>query len=134
MPELEKLSPFLMYQNGEAEEAMQFYTSLFDDGEIVLIERFEPGQGPEGKIRTGVIRIAGRQVRLFDSPVQHEWDFTPGVSLFVRCGSREELDKLWAALSEGGRAHMPLDDYGFGGPFGFTEDRYGVSWQLIFES
>lgn len=124
VPELQKLTPFLMFQNGGAEEAMTFYTGLFADGEVVSLDR-----KPEGGIQLAVFSIAGQQVRCIDSPPVHEFGFTPSVSLFVRCDSREELDKLWAGLVEGGSALMPLDDYGFG-PFGWTNDRFGVSWQL----
>lgn len=124
VPEMQKLTPFLMFQNGEAEEAMTFYTGLFADGEVVAVDR-----KPEGGIQLAVFSIAGQQVRCIDSPPVHEFGFTPSLSLFVRCESREELDKLWAGLNEGGSALMPLDDYGFG-PFGWTNDRFGVSWQL----
>jgi predicted 3-demethylubiquinone-9 3-methyltransferase (glyoxalase superfamily) len=124
VPEMQKLTPFLMFQNGEAEEAMTFYTGLFADGEVVAVEH-----KPEGGIQLAVFSIAGQQVRCIDSPPVHEFGFTPSVSLFVRCESRAELDKLWAGLNEGGQALMPLDDYGFG-PFGWTNDRFGVSWQL----
>jgi predicted 3-demethylubiquinone-9 3-methyltransferase (glyoxalase superfamily) len=130
MTELEKLTPFLMFQNGDAEEAMTFYTELFNDGEVLVVERYGPGEpGPEGRIRQAVFTVAGRQVRCIDSPTRHPFDFTPSMSLFVRCASRSELDKLWAGLAEGGQPLMPLDDYGFG-PFGWTNDRFGVSWQL----
>ena len=130
MPELQKLTPFLMFQKGEAEEAMRYYTGLFDDGEVLVVERWGAGEpGPEGGIKQGVFTLAGQQLRCLDSPPVHEFDFTPSLSLFVRCGSREELEKLWAGLAEGGFALMPLDDYGFG-PFGWTNDRFGVSWQL----
>jgi predicted 3-demethylubiquinone-9 3-methyltransferase (glyoxalase superfamily) len=124
VPDLQKLTPFLMFQHGEAEEAMTFYTGLFADGEVVDVAR-----KPEGGIQLAVFSIAGQQVRCIDSDPVHEFGFTPSMSLFVRCETREELDKLWAGLSEGGQPLMPLDDYGFG-PFGWTNDRFGVSWQL----
>ena len=123
------VTPFLMFQDGEAEEAMTFYTGLFDDGEVLLLERFAAGEGPEGRVRQGVIRVAGQQLRFLDSPARHEFGFTPAVSLFVELDTQEELEKAWAALAEGGTALMPLGDYGFG-PFGWTNDRFGVSWQL----
>jgi predicted 3-demethylubiquinone-9 3-methyltransferase (glyoxalase superfamily) len=130
MTEPEKLTPFLMFQNGDAEEAMIFYTKLFDDGEILAVERYGPSEpGPEGRIRQGVFTVAGRQVRCIDSPTKHPFDFTPSMSLFVQCASRSQLDKLWTALVQGGQPLMPLDDYGVG-PFGWTKDRFGVSWQL----
>lgn len=131
MTELQRLTPFLMFQNGDAEEAMTFYIGLFDDGEVLTVDRYGPGEHvPEGGIRLAVFTVAGQQVRCIDSPAVHEFGFTPSMSLFVRCASREELEKLWAALAEGGTPLMPLDDYGFG-PFGWTNDRFGVSWQLI---
>lgn len=118
------LEPFLMFQKGEAEEAVRFYTGLFADGEVLTLLHT-----PEGAVQQAVFRVAGQRVRAFDSPVRHAWDFTPGVSLFVTCDSPEELEKLTGELLEGGAALMPLGDYGFG-PFAFVTDRYGVSWQL----
>lgn len=134
MPDLQKLTPFLMFQKGDAEAAMTFYTGLFADGEVLVLERFGADDaGPEGGIKHGVIRIAGQQVRVLDSPPVHEFDFTPSTSLFVRCDTAEEQQKLWAALTDGGIPLMPLDDYGFGS-FGWANDRFGVSWQLSLEA
>lgn len=65
-----------------------------------------------------------------ESPIKHPFDFTPAVSLFVDFDSAEELDRVFAALSEGGFVMMPLDNYGFSERFAFIQDRYGVSWQL----
>ncbi|WP_073456916.1 VOC family protein [Pseudonocardia thermophila] len=124
MPSME---PFLMFQKGEAEQAVRFYTGLFDDGEILTLVHT-----PEGEVQQGVFRVAGQRVRVFDSPVAHAWDFTPGVSLFVHCDSREQQEELVSALAEGGQTMMPLDDYGFG-PFAFVTDRFGVSWQLALD-
>src|SRR5699024_1970598 len=69
------------------------------------------------------------RINIMDSSMRHEFDLTPSMSLTFNCTSQEQLDQLWAALSEGGRPLMPLDDYGFG-PFGWIADSYGVSWQL----
>ena len=77
----------------------------------------------------GIITVAGQQSQCMDSPVSHAFDFTPSVSLFVRCESEEEQQRVWAALSEGGSQLMPFGDYGFG-PFGWCNDRFGVSWQV----
>ena len=130
MPELQKLTTLLMFQRGDAEQAMNFYTELFDDGEVLVVDRYGPGEpGPEGGVQQAVFTVAGQQLRCFDSPIPHNFEFTPSMSLFVQCASREELDRLWSALAEGGMPLMPLDDYGFG-PFGWTNDRFGVSWQL----
>ena len=124
-----QLIPFLMFQKGDALEAMEFYTSLFDDGAIEFVERFGEGEPGAGTIRQGIITVAGQQIQCMDSPVSHAFDFTPSVSLFVRCESEEEQQRVWAALSEGGSQLMPFGDYGFG-PFGWCNDRFGVSWQV----
>jgi predicted 3-demethylubiquinone-9 3-methyltransferase (glyoxalase superfamily) len=130
MADVQKLTPFLMFQKGDAEAAMTFYTGLFADGEVLVLERYAAGEpGAEGTVKQGLIRLGEQQVRLFDSPPAHDFDFTPSMSLFVVCDSAEEQQKLWAGLSDGGAPMMPLDDYGFG-PFGWTADRFGVSWQL----
>jgi predicted 3-demethylubiquinone-9 3-methyltransferase (glyoxalase superfamily) len=122
--------PFLMFE-GKAEEAMNFYVSLFKDGRVVEIKRWEPGAaGPEGKFMTGVFSVGGQTVTCFDSPVQHQFTFTPSVSLFVECETEEELRRLAAALGEGGGVLMPLQNYGFSRLFTWVNDRFGVSWQL----
>jgi predicted 3-demethylubiquinone-9 3-methyltransferase (glyoxalase superfamily) len=65
-----------------------------------------------------------------DSPVKHNFTFTPAMSLFVDCADEAELDTLFAKLSEGGQVLMPLDNYGFSRKFGWLADKFGVSWQL----
>ena len=72
---------------------------------------------------------AGQQVQCFDSPVKHAFDFTPSVSMYMRCDTADEQQRIWAGLSEGGTQLMPFDDYGFG-PFGWCNDRLAVSWQI----
>ena len=62
--------------------------------------------------------------------MKHDFTFTPAMSLFVDCDNTEELERAFAALSEGGKVFMPLDDYGFSKRFGWCSDRFGVSWQL----
>ena len=125
-----ELVPFLMFQNADAAEAMAFYTSLFPGDAVLADRRYGPeGPGGEGTVVVAEFTVAGQQVRCSDSPVRHDFDFTPSVSLFVTCDSWEELERVYGALVDGGAALMPLDDYGFG-PFGWVNDRYGVSWQL----
>ena len=122
--------PFLMFQ-GKAEEAMNFYVSLFDDGKIVEIVRWpKGGPGAEGSVMGATFRVAGQDVMCIDSPVKHAFTFTPSMSLFVECESEAELDAAFARLSDGGRVLMPLDNYGFSTRFGWLTDRFGVSWQL----
>lgn len=126
-----EITPFLMFQGGVAEQAMAFYTSLFDDGQIVDITRYGPdGPGPEGTVVRATFRLAGQRFHASDSFVRHDFTFTPSWSVWIETGSEEELERLFAALAEGGAQLMPLGDYGFSRRFGWVNDRFGVSWQL----
>jgi predicted 3-demethylubiquinone-9 3-methyltransferase (glyoxalase superfamily) len=125
--------PFLTFQPSRgptATEAMALYTGLFDDGAVVSEQR-RPDDAPmgAGTVEVAEIVVAGLHVRCSDSHVEHAWDFTPAVALWVTCGSADEHRRLVDGLSEGGAVFMPLDDYGFG-PFAWVQDRFGVSWQL----
>lgn len=125
--------PFLTFQpsrGATASAAMAFYTGLFDDGEV-LSEQRRPADAPQGAdtVEVAEFVVAGLHVRCSDSYVQHAWDFTPAVALWVTCTSAQEHHRLADALAEGGQTFMPLDDYGFG-PFAWVQDRFGVSWQL----
>ncbi|GAA3607258.1 VOC family protein [Nonomuraea rosea] len=127
----QKITPFLMFQKGDAEEAMTFYLSLFDDAKIVAISRYGAGEsGKEGTVRHATFTLAGQEYMCIDSDVQHQFTFTPSMSLYVGCDTEEELQRLYTALSEGGQPLMPLDSYGFSTKFGWVNDRFGVSWQL----
>ncbi|MGO9972376.1 MAG: VOC family protein [Solirubrobacteraceae bacterium] len=124
------LKPLLMFQRGDAEEAMRFYAEVFA-GTVGDIARFGPGeQGTEDKIKQATLRIAGRELQLLDSPPVHSFDFTPSVSLYVSWEDVEELDAAFARLAEGGQVLMPLDNYGWSMRFGWVTDRFGVAWQL----
>lgn len=124
------VTTFLMFA-GKAQEAMMFYTSLFKDAEVHAVERYGTGEpGPEGTVKTARFSLAGRDFMCTDSFVHHDFTFTPAVSLYVECESEDEIDSLYGQLSDGGAALMPLGDYGFGSKFGWTNDRFGVSWQL----
>jgi predicted 3-demethylubiquinone-9 3-methyltransferase (glyoxalase superfamily) len=119
-----------MFQS-DAEAAMTFYVSLFEDAEILDITRYGPGEaGAEGSIFRASFRIGDQTIRCFDSPPVHDFTFTPSFSLFVDCASEDELERLVTALSDGGATFMPLDNYGFSRRFAWVSDRYGVSWQL----
>lgn len=125
------MQPFLMFQGGHAETAMDLYVSLFDDGEVLDVTRWQPGEpGPEGRIKLARFRAAGQSVLASDSAVKHGFDFTPSWSFFVDCTSAEEQERLFAALSDGGAVMMALGDYGFSKRFGWVADRFGVSWQI----
>jgi predicted 3-demethylubiquinone-9 3-methyltransferase (glyoxalase superfamily) len=110
---------------------MDFYTSLFADGEILSIERYGPeDDGVEGTVYEAEFRVAGQLVRVTDSPIPHDFDFTPAWSFFVDCTSEEEVEALVQALSEGGMTMMPLGDYGWSQQFAYLQDRFGISWQI----
>jgi len=128
-----KINTFLMFE-GQAEEAINFYTSLFDDSEIVRIIKYGPdgpgGSEAEGTVHNALFTLKGQQYMAFDSYTEHGFTFTPSISLFVHCDSEKELETLYEKLMEGGTAAMPLGDYGFSKKFGWVQDRFGVSWQL----
>jgi predicted 3-demethylubiquinone-9 3-methyltransferase (glyoxalase superfamily) len=123
------VTPYLMFQ-GDAEAAMRLYVSLFDDGELLVLDIYPEGQEPAGKVMHGAFRVGGQTVRCIDSPQVHDFTFTPATSLFVDCASEAEIDRLAVALGEGGRTFMPMADYGFSRRFAWISDRFGVSWQL----
>lgn len=126
----QKITTFLMFE-GAAEEAMTFYLSLFDDAEVLHIQRYGPGeQGAEGTVQHAAFTLAGQQFMCIDGGTEHAFTFTPSVSLFVQCESDDEITRLYTTLAEGGEPLMPLGSYGFSQQFGWVNDRYGVSWQL----
>jgi predicted 3-demethylubiquinone-9 3-methyltransferase (glyoxalase superfamily) len=126
----QKITTFLMFE-GNAEEAMTFYLSLFDDAEIISITRYgADGPGADGSVQHASFSLAGERFMCIDSPAKHEFTFTPSMSLFVQCEDEAEIDRLYAALAEQGTELMPLGDYGFSAKFGWVNDRFGVSWQL----
>ncbi|WP_126428114.1 VOC family protein [Brevibacillus marinus] len=122
--------PFLTFQ-GQAEEAMNFYTSLFDNSRILHITRYGPNEaGQEGTVMHALFTLNGQPVMCIDSNVKHEWSFTPAFSFYINCENEEELDFLFAELSAGGQVYMPLAAYPFSDKFAWVGDRFGVSWQL----
>jgi predicted 3-demethylubiquinone-9 3-methyltransferase (glyoxalase superfamily) len=128
---MNKVTPFLMFQNGDAEEAMNFYTSLIEDSCITNIARYGANEsGDEGTVMQATFTLKGQEFMCIDSNVKHQFDFTPSFSIFLTCDTEEELDLIYGKLSEGGQALMPLGDYGFSKKFGWLNDRFGVSWQL----
>lgn len=121
--------PFLMFE-GQAEEAMSFYVEQLG-GRAVDVARYGPdGPGPEGSIMVATYEIAGQRVMCSDSFVQHAFTFTPSMSMWVDCDDEAQIERLAAALAEGGKALMPLGDYGFSKRFAWVQDRFGVTWQL----
>lgn len=131
---MQKLTTYLMFvgkQHGKAEEAINFYVSLFKDSTVVRIERYGPDDvEPEGTVKHAVFSLAGQEFMAMDSNQTHAFTFTPAISVFVHCDGEAEIDELYGKLSDGGGALMPLDNYGFSKRFGWLADKYGVSWQL----
>ncbi|MDN4483689.1 VOC family protein [Demequina lignilytica] len=127
----DKAIPFLMFQGGVGREAVALYTSLFEDGEILDLDEYPPGgPAPEGTIMRGRFRIAGQEFYVSDSFIDHEFGFTPSLSIWIEAGSAEQQERLVEALADGGATLMPLDDYGFSSRFAWVNDRFGVSWQI----
>ncbi|WP_369899630.1 VOC family protein [Bacillus manliponensis] len=128
---MQKVTPFLMFE-GNAEEAMNYYTSLIEDSHIINISRYGANQqGTEGSVMLATFSLKGQEFMCIDSNVKHKFTFTPSFSLFLTCDSEEELERLYENLKDGD-ALMPIGDYGFSKRFGWIVDKYGVSWQLNF--
>jgi predicted 3-demethylubiquinone-9 3-methyltransferase (glyoxalase superfamily) len=126
-----KVTPFLMFQDGKAEEAMNYYISIIDGSEITKIVRYGANEsGDEGTVMQATFSIKGQEFMCIDSNLKHEFSFTPSFSIFITCDSEEEINHLYQKLSEGGQALMPIGDYGFSQRFAWLNDRFGVSWQL----
>ena len=126
-----QITPFLMFQGRTAEQAMTFYTSLFDDGRVVEVTRYgAEGPGPAGTVKRARLSLAGQEFLCSDSFVTHDFSFTPSFSVWIETDSEDELERLFAALADGGAQLTPLGAYGFSRRFGWVNDRFGVSWQL----
>jgi predicted 3-demethylubiquinone-9 3-methyltransferase (glyoxalase superfamily) len=128
------VAPFLMFE-GSARQALDLYVAAFADAEVVEIDAFDhDGPGAPGTVRAARLRLGDREIRLHDSYVRHDFNFTPATSLFVELDSVEEIDAAFATLTDGGEILMPLGPYPFSPHFGWCNDRFGVSWQLSLAS
>ena len=130
---MQKITPNLWF-DGRAEEAAKFYASLFKDSRIGPISRygkagFEIHGQPEGRAMTVEFELDGRKfVGLNGGPV---FKFNPSISFLIACGSKEEVDAFWGPLSSGGTALMELGEYPFSPWYGWIQDKYGLSWQVM---
>jgi predicted 3-demethylubiquinone-9 3-methyltransferase (glyoxalase superfamily) len=114
-----KITTFLTFDD-RAEEAVDFYTSIFDGSRILSTSRYgAAGPGPEGSLMTATFELAGQEFMALNGGPS--FTFSQGISLFVDCETQEEVDELWEKLSEGGEK----------GPCGWLTDRFGVSWQVV---
>ncbi|WP_265333528.1 VOC family protein [Paenibacillus guangzhouensis] len=119
-----------MFQ-GQAEEAINLYTSTFDQSELIHIVRYGPeGPGAEGSVMKASFSLHGQVFMAIDSNIQHNFTFTPSISMYVTCDTEEEIDRVYEVLSEGGSVMMPMQAYPFSKKFTWFADRFGVSWQL----
>lgn len=116
--------PFLMFQ-GQCEEALTFYAATLPGARIVSLDR-----KPDGTVAMARLAVGGLEILANDSPPVHAFTFTPSTSIFLTVDTAEDVDTLVQALGEGGKLHMPADNYGFSQRFGWAEDRFGVSWQI----
>jgi predicted 3-demethylubiquinone-9 3-methyltransferase (glyoxalase superfamily) len=111
---MQKIRPFLWFDN-KAEEAMNFYVSIFKNSKIVNISR----AGTEGRVTSGTFQLEGQEFLALNGGPQ--FTFTPAISFFVNCETQEEVDELWEKLSEGGEK----------GRCGWLKDKFGLSWQSV---
>ncbi len=116
---MQKITPFLWF-DGDAEEAMNFYTSIFKNSKIGHVSRYgEGGPGPKGAVISGSFQLEGQDfMALNGGPM---FKFSPAISFFVNCKTQEEVDELWEKLSAGGDKSR----------CGWLKDKFGVSWQII---
>jgi len=125
-PPRQKVFPSLMFTQdrcGRAEEALRFYTSVFKDSSVGTLSRYGAGQAPdrEGTLNYGEFSLGGQWFSVMDSAQPHQFTFSEGISLYLRCENQEEIDYFWGRLSEGGSE----------GQCGWLKDRFGVSWQVV---
>jgi predicted 3-demethylubiquinone-9 3-methyltransferase (glyoxalase superfamily) len=124
---LNKVTPHLWFDK-QAREAAGFYTSIFKDSKIKTTTTLH--NTPSGSAEIVVIELAGQEFSLISAGPYFK--FTPAVSLLVQCETEQEVDALWASLSAGGTALMDLGSYPFSERYGWLQDKYGLSWQLMF--
>jgi predicted 3-demethylubiquinone-9 3-methyltransferase (glyoxalase superfamily) len=116
---MQKITPFLWF-DGKAEEAMNFYTSIFKNSKILNITRYGPGgPGPEGTVMTATFQLDGQEFHALNGGPQ--FTFSPAISFFVNCETQQEVDEFWERLSEEGEKSR----------CGWLKDKYGLSWQII---
>src|SRR3990172_1428881 len=116
---MQKITPCLWF-DGNAEEAVNFYTSVFKNSRILEVSRYnEAGPLPSGTFLTGVFQIEGQDFIALNAGPQYH--FSPAISFVVDCKTQDEIDYYWDALVEGGTADQ----------CGWLQDRFGVSWQII---
>jgi predicted 3-demethylubiquinone-9 3-methyltransferase (glyoxalase superfamily) len=116
---VQKITPFLWFDN-QAEEAVNFYVSLFKNSKVNSIKRYgDAGPGPKGSVMIVTFQLEGQDfIALNGGPT---FKFTPALSLYVDCETQDEVDELWEKLSDGRRKDR----------CGWLQDKYGLSWQIV---
>ncbi|MEK7511053.1 MAG: VOC family protein [Patescibacteria group bacterium] len=131
---MQKIIPHLWFDT-QAEEAANFYISLFNDSKITDVAHY-PDAGKEitgkdaGSVMTVAFEISGYSIIALNGGPH--FNINPSISFMVNCESKEEVDRLWGGLSNGGTALMPLDAYPFSERYGWIQDRFGMSWQISY--
>jgi predicted 3-demethylubiquinone-9 3-methyltransferase (glyoxalase superfamily) len=116
---MQKIKTFLWF-DGRAEEAANFYTSIFENSKIGRILRYgDAGPGSKGSVMTVEFQIEGQEFVALNGGPQYQ--FTPAISLFVNCESQQEIDALWAKLTAGGKEIQ----------CGWLTDKFGLTWQIV---
>ena len=116
---MQKITPCLWF-NDNAEEAVNFYVSMFKNSKILSVARYgDAGPGPKGKIMIATFQLEGQEYFALNGGPQYK--FTEAISLSVSCETQEEVDNFWEKLSAGGEQ----------GPCGWLKDRFGLSWQIV---
>jgi predicted 3-demethylubiquinone-9 3-methyltransferase (glyoxalase superfamily) len=116
---MQKITPFLWF-NGQAEEAVNFYVSIFKNSKAGSIQRYgDGGPGPKGTVMSATFQLEGQDFYALNGGPQ--FSFTPAISFFVNCETQQEVDELWEKLSQGGEK----------GRCGWLKDKFGLSWQII---
>ena len=116
---MQKIVPFLWF-DGKAEEAMNFYVSIFKNSKVGDVTRYgKAGPGPDGTVLSATFQLEGQEFYALNGGPM--FTFSPAISLFVNCETQQEVDQLWEKLSEGGEIQQ----------CGWLQDKYGLSWQII---
>ncbi|QJW90909.1 VOC family protein [Spirosoma taeanense] len=116
---MQKITTFLAF-NDQAEEAVNLYTSIFNNSKILSVSRYqEGGPMPAGTVMSVIFQLEGQEYFALNGGSY--FSFSEGISLFVNCETQEEVDRYWEKLSEGGQK----------GPCGWLKDKFGVSWQIV---
>jgi len=124
---MQKITPHLWFDK-EAKEAAEFYTSLFQGSKITHVSTLR--DTPSGDTDIVSFELAGQSFMAISAgPL---FKFNTAVSFLVACKTKEEVEELWSSLIGGGTAHMPLGSYPFSEQYGWLQDKYGLSWQLMY--